>query len=230
MIYYIYVPKLLKNKKGVDFIKLFNKIVLVNLSLSSFLVGNAFALDSNITKENHDKLDKGSLVVNEVDKTKNKLVDKIQEVKTDVFKQKEKIKKEQEIAKQKEEKKTKEKKEKEERDKRLKEKLKDSYIEGSGSSVEAFKKIVDEYKIDAEDVDKWAFIINKESGWNFRATNPSSGAYGLPQSLPGNKMSAFGDDWETNPYTQLKWMLDYMNSRYGSIDKAYKFWNENHWY
>ena len=80
MIYYIYVPKLLKNKKGVDFIKLFNKIVLVNLSLSSFLVGNAFALDSNITKENHDKLDKGSLVVNEVDKTKNKLVDKKHDV------------------------------------------------------------------------------------------------------------------------------------------------------
>ncbi|GAA4603150.1 hypothetical protein BJY16_004513 [Actinoplanes octamycinicus] len=54
----------------------------------------------------------------------------------------------------------------------------------------------------------------KESGWNYRAENRSSGAYGIPQSLPGSKMAAFGDDWKTNPATQIKWGLDYIKKRY----------------
>ncbi|BCJ46821.1 hypothetical protein GCM10010168_36570 [Actinoplanes ianthinogenes] len=54
----------------------------------------------------------------------------------------------------------------------------------------------------------------KESGWNYRAENRSSGAYGIPQSLPGSKMAAFGADWKTNPATQIKWGLDYIKKRY----------------
>ena len=73
------------------------------------------------------------------------------------------------------------------------------------------------------------WIINHESGWNPRATNPSSGAYGLPQSLPGSKMASAGADWQTNYQTQLKWFVSYCN-RYGGIQGAYQFWQKNHWY
>ena len=73
------------------------------------------------------------------------------------------------------------------------------------------------------------WIINHESGWNPRATNPSSGAYGLPQSLPGSKMASAGADWQTNYQTQLKWFVSYCN-RYGGIQGAYQFWQQNHWY
>lgn len=74
------------------------------------------------------------------------------------------------------------------------------------------------------------YIVNHESSWNPSATNPSSGAYGLPQSLPGNKMASAGSDWRTNPITQLRWMRDYVNGRYGGANGALAFWKRNHWY
>ncbi|MCF2528185.1 transglycosylase SLT domain-containing protein [Yinghuangia soli] len=73
-------------------------------------------------------------------------------------------------------------------------------------------------------------IVQKESGWRVTATNPSSGAYGLVQALPGSKMATAGADWRTNPATQIKWGLDYMNKRYGSPCGAWSFWQKNHWY
>ena len=74
------------------------------------------------------------------------------------------------------------------------------------------------------------YIINRESGWNPRATNPSSGSYGLPQALPAAKMASHGADWQTNYQTQLKWFIDYCKDRYGGIQQAYNFWVQNHWY
>lgn len=59
------------------------------------------------------------------------------------------------------------------------------------------------------------YIVNHESSWNPQAVNPSSGAYGLPQSLPASKLASAGSDWRTNPITQLKWMRNYVNERYG---------------
>jgi Transglycosylase SLT domain len=73
-------------------------------------------------------------------------------------------------------------------------------------------------------------IVSRESGWNYHATNPSTGAYGLVQALPGSKMASAGADWQTNPATQIKWGLNYMNSRYGSPCGAWSFWQANHWY
>ncbi|MCX5313367.1 transglycosylase SLT domain-containing protein [Streptomyces sp. NPDC002917] len=73
-------------------------------------------------------------------------------------------------------------------------------------------------------------IVSHESGWNPSATNASSGAYGLVQALPGSKMASAGADWKTNPSTQIKWGVDYMNSRYGSPCAAWTFWQANHWY
>ncbi|MFG2604397.1 transglycosylase SLT domain-containing protein [Streptomyces sp. NPDC048514] len=74
-------------------------------------------------------------------------------------------------------------------------------------------------------------IVDHESSWNYRAVNAGSGAYGLFQALPGSKMSSVGADWQTNPATQIKWGLGYMNSaRYGSPCAAWSFWQANHWY
>ena len=74
------------------------------------------------------------------------------------------------------------------------------------------------------------YIITHESGWSVTATNPSSGAYGLPQALPGSKMVSAGADWATNYQTQLKWFWGYCAQRYGSIQGAYTYWLANHCY
>ncbi|MEY9993929.1 hypothetical protein ABIE67_005961 [Streptomyces sp. V4I8] len=73
-------------------------------------------------------------------------------------------------------------------------------------------------------------IVDHESSWNYQAVNASSGAYGLFQALPGSKMSSVGSDWQTNPATQIKWGLNYMNDRYDSPCGAWSFWQANHWY
>ncbi|MEV1079026.1 transglycosylase SLT domain-containing protein [Streptomyces sp. NPDC050211] len=73
-------------------------------------------------------------------------------------------------------------------------------------------------------------IVDHESDWNYQAVNPSSGAYGLFQALPGTKMASVGSDWQTNPATQIKWGLSYMNDRYGSPCGAWDFWQANNWY
>lgn len=73
-------------------------------------------------------------------------------------------------------------------------------------------------------------VISRESGWDIYATNPSSGAYGLAQALPGSKMASAGSDWRTNGVTQVKWALSYMNSRYGSPCGAWEFWRSHSWY
>jgi Transglycosylase SLT domain len=72
-------------------------------------------------------------------------------------------------------------------------------------------------------------IVEKESGWNVHAQNPS-GAYGLVQALPGSKMASAGPDWRNNAATQVKWGLNYMKDRYGSPCGAWSFWQSNNWY
>ena len=76
-------------------------------------------------------------------------------------------------------------------------------------------------------------IINlwtKESGWNHKSSNGSSGAYGIPQSLPGRKMASHGKDWRTNPETQIRWGLSYIKGRYGSPNKAWAHFRSHNWY
>ncbi len=74
------------------------------------------------------------------------------------------------------------------------------------------------------------YIISHESSWNYTATNPYSGAYGLCQALPGEKMASAGSDWKTNPQTQMRWCDSYAQARYGSWGGAYNFWVANHWW
>ena len=68
------------------------------------------------------------------------------------------------------------------------------------------------------------WIIKHESNWNVHAQNASSGAYGLPQSLPGSKMASVASDWRDNPATQIIWGVQYMKSRYGSPCGAKSHW------
>lgn len=75
-------------------------------------------------------------------------------------------------------------------------------------------------------------LWNGESGWRWNALNASSGAYGIPQSLPASKMASAGSDWRTNAGTQIKWGLGYIKSRYGSPANAWSAWlsRSPHWY
>ena len=73
-------------------------------------------------------------------------------------------------------------------------------------------------------------LWTRESGWNPNAQNPSSGAYGIPQSLPGSKMASVGADWATNPVTQIKWGLGYIQDRYGSPCGAWGHSESTGWY
>lgn len=73
-------------------------------------------------------------------------------------------------------------------------------------------------------------LYTKESGWNVHADNPSSSAYGIPQALPGSKMSSAGSDWADNPATQIKWGLGYIKDRYGSPCAAWGHSVSNNWY
>lgn len=73
-------------------------------------------------------------------------------------------------------------------------------------------------------------LWKKESGWNHRARNDSSGAYGIPQALPGSKMASVADDWETNPATQIKWGLGYIEGRYGDPCGAWAHSQDVGWY
>jgi|TARA_B100000519_G_scaffold66694_2_gene56591 hypothetical protein len=73
-------------------------------------------------------------------------------------------------------------------------------------------------------------LWNKESGWRVNAYNASSGAYGIPQSLPGSKMASAGADWETNPATQISWGLGYIGGRYGTPCGAWGHSQSVGWY
>jgi len=73
-------------------------------------------------------------------------------------------------------------------------------------------------------------LWERESGWNYRASNPSSGAYGIPQALPGGKMASAGSDWRTNPATQIRWGLSYIAERYGTPCGAWGHSQASGWY
>ncbi|WP_246115561.1 lytic transglycosylase domain-containing protein [Trebonia kvetii] len=73
-------------------------------------------------------------------------------------------------------------------------------------------------------------LWQQESGWNVYAENPSSGAYGIPQALPGGKMASAGSDWQTNPATQIRWGLGYIQGSYGSPCAAWGHEEAFGWY
>lgn len=81
--------------------------------------------------------------------------------------------------------------------------------------------------------DEWACLDNlwaRESGWSHTAGNKTSGAYGIPQALPGSKMAVYGADWESNPATQITWGLHYIQDRYATPCGAWGHFTSHNWY
>ena len=81
--------------------------------------------------------------------------------------------------------------------------------------------------------DQYACLValwDRESGWNVYAMNSGSGAYGIPQALPGDKMASAGADWATNPATQITWGLQYITDRYVNPCGAWQHSEDAGWY
>jgi murein DD-endopeptidase MepM/ murein hydrolase activator NlpD len=101
----------------------------------------------------------------------------------------------------------------------------------AGSAKEiALRMVLDQGWSESEFTDCLEPLWEKESNWNHQAQNPSSGAYGIPQSLPGDKMATHGSDWRTNPATQIAWGIDYIKGRYGTPCGAWAHSQANNWY
>jgi hypothetical protein len=102
----------------------------------------------------------------------------------------------------------------------------------SGSNQEIGKKMMLGMGWDSNQWPALKALWIGESGWNEKALNASSGAYGIPQALPAGKMASAGSDWRTNAATQIKWGLGYIKSVYGSPANAYAQWlaRSPHWY
>ena len=98
-----------------------------------------------------------------------------------------------------------------------------------GSAQAYAKSILGSYGWSSDQFGCLDTLWNYESGWNVHAAN-ASGAYGIPQALPGSKMGSAGPDWQDNFQTQVKWGLGYIKGRYGSPCSAWSFWQGNHWY
>jgi len=103
------------------------------------------------------------------------------------------------------------------------------------SNVEANKAFAKSYMESkySWDKDQHSCLVNlwnRESGWRHTADNPTSSAYGIPQALPGKKMASAGADWKTNPETQIKWGLKYIQKRYDTPCGAWSAFKQKGWY
>lgn len=92
------------------------------------------------------------------------------------------------------------------------------------------QQMIVEYGWDSSEFSCLDQLWVSESAWDVDATNPTSGAYGIPQSLPPEKMAAAGPDWRTNPATQIEWGLEYIDLSYGTPCSAWEFKQANNWY
>ncbi|WP_460841455.1 aggregation-promoting factor C-terminal-like domain-containing protein [Nocardioides marmoraquaticus] len=92
------------------------------------------------------------------------------------------------------------------------------------------RALMPEYGLSAGEFSCLDSLWTKESGWSTTADNPTSSAYGIPQALPGSKMSSAGPNWESNPETQVRWGLGYIRDRYGSACGAWGHSQANNWY
>lgn len=114
--------------------------------------------------------------------------------------------------------------------KRLDVRVKDYDVPGGRYTTKSENRKYAKEVLNAEQFSCADRLVKRESGWNTRATNKSSGAYGVPQSLPGNKMASAGADWRTNGITQFKWMISYVSDRYGNFCNALDHSYKRGWY
>ena len=90
--------------------------------------------------------------------------------------------------------------------------------------------VLNKYLWSESDYQALVNLWERESNWNANAHNKSSGAHGIPQSLPASKMSSEGSDYYTNGYTQIRWGLKYIKERYGSPSAAWQHFQNKNWY
>jgi hypothetical protein len=95
---------------------------------------------------------------------------------------------------------------------------------------ELARALMPQFGMSSSEFDCLDNIWSQESGWNVHAANPSSSAYGIPQALPGSKMSSAGPNWEDNAETQIRWGLGYIKGRYGSACAAWSYKQGAGWY
>ena len=101
---------------------------------------------------------------------------------------------------------------------------------GSGDPRAVAKTMLGDFGFSSAQFSCLDALWTKESGWDVYADNPTSSAYGIPQALPGSKMSSAGADWATNPATQIRWGLGYIATTYGSPCSAWSHSQANNWY
>lgn len=96
----------------------------------------------------------------------------------------------------------------------------------------AARALLSDFGFDASQFGCLDNLWSGESGWRYDANNSGSGAYGIPQALPGSKMASMGSDYLTNPVTQIRWGLQYIKSSYSTPCNAWNTWEGRspHWY
>jgi uncharacterized protein YabE (DUF348 family) len=99
----------------------------------------------------------------------------------------------------------------------------------AGAQAIAQQMALSQYSWGSDQFSCLVSLWSKESGWRVAAANPS-GAYGIPQALPGSKMASFGSDWQTNPATQIAWGLSYIKGIYGTPCGAWSHSQSYNWY
>jgi len=100
----------------------------------------------------------------------------------------------------------------------------------TGAKKVARELMASEYDWDLREFGCLKWLWTKESNWNYKARNKISGAHGIPQALPADKMKSVGTDWRTNPVTQIRWGLRYIDRRYSTPCKALSIFNRTRMY
>jgi hypothetical protein len=100
----------------------------------------------------------------------------------------------------------------------------------SGSPIQIAQQMLGQFGWSPSEFSCLYPLWEHESGWNPAAENAGSGAYGIPQSLPGSQMASAGANWQTNAATQIRWGLTYIHGRYGSPCGAWAHEQANNWY
>ena len=99
-----------------------------------------------------------------------------------------------------------------------------------GAKKVAKSILLNEYGFSEKEYKCLNSLWTKESHWNYKARNKSSGAHGIAQALPATKMNVVSTDWRTNPVTQIRWGLRYISIRYETPCKAWAKHKRSNWY
>ncbi|HSZ38871.1 MAG TPA: lytic transglycosylase domain-containing protein [Trebonia sp.] len=105
-----------------------------------------------------------------------------------------------------------------------------SRVATSGSPQQIARGMLGQYGWSASQFSCLESLWAKESGWSVTASNPGSGAYGIPQALPGSRMASAGPGWRTDAATQIRWGLQYIQGTYGSPSAAWSHEQADDWY